>query len=108
MALGDTAAGRVERFLDAHPDGPLVVCVGSASAAVLNWYRTNRSNQGRSDAHLKVWAACDDAGVPQAFLVGSANLTVAGLHENVELMALADASDHAYLRSTVQELLTKS
>ncbi len=155
MALGDTAAGRVERFLDAHPDGPLVVCVGSASAAgvawlaersrgrpvtllvgdlkgrnfglatdadrraaldfvrrsdvtVLNWYRTNRSNQGRSEAHLKVWAACDDAGVPQAFLVGSANLTNAGLHENVELMALADASDHGYLRNTLQELQAKS
>ena len=45
---------------------------------------------------------------PQAFLVGSANLTIAGLHDNVELMALADASDHAYLRSTLQELLHKS
>lgn len=75
---------------------------------VLNWYRTNRSNQGRSEAHLKMWAACDDAGVPQAFLVGSANLTNAGLHENVELMALADASDHGYLRSTLQQLQAKS
>ena len=155
MALSDTAADRVERFLAAHPSGPLVVCVGSASVAgiawlakrsrgrpvtlligdmksrnfakatdadrraaldfvqrgnvtVLNWYRTGRSNQGRSEAHLKVWAACDNAGTPQAFLVGSANLTIAGLHENVELMALADASEHAYLRSTVQQLRDKS
>ena len=130
MALSDTAANRVERFLDSHPTGPLVVCVGSASVAgiawlaarsrgrpvtlligdmksrnfakatdrdrssalefvsrsdvtVLNWYRTNRSNQGRSEAHLKVWATCDNRGVPQAFLVGSANLTNAGLQENV-------------------------
>ena len=51
---------------------------------------------------------CDGRGVPQAFLVGSANLTIAGLHENVELMAVADASDHAYLRSTLQELLDKA
>ena len=155
MALSDTAADRVERFLAAHPSGPLVVCVGSASVAgiawlakrsrgrpvtlligdmksrnfakatdadrraaldfvqrgnvtVLNWYRTGRSNQGRSEAHLKVWAACNNAGTPQAFLVGSANLTIAGLHENVELMALADASEHAYLRSTVQQLRDKS
>ena len=155
MALGDTAAGRVERFLAAHPGGRLVVCVGSASVAgiawlaqrsrgrpvtllvgdlkgrnfglatdadrraaldfvrrsdvaVLNWYRTGRSSQGRSEAHLKVWAACDGRGVPQAFVVGSANLTIAGLHENVELMALADPSDHGYLRSTLQELLGKS
>ena len=155
MVLGDTAAGRVERFLAAHPDGPLVVCVGSASVAgivwlaehsagrpvtlligdlksrnfvkatdadrraaldfiqrndvtVLNWYRTDRSSQGRSEAHLKVWAACDGTGVPQAFLVGSANLTMAGLRENVELMVLADTSEHSYLRSTLQQLQAKS
>ena len=52
--------------------------------------------------------ACDDRGAPQAFLVGSANLTIAGLHDNVELTALTDASEHAYLRSTVQELQVKS
>lgn len=155
MGLDDTAANRVERFLDAHPTGPLVVCVGSASVAgiawlaarsggrpvtlligdmksrnfakatdrdrsaalgfvnrrdvtVLNWYRTNRSNQGRSEAHLKVWATCDSRGAPQAFLVGSANLTIAGLHENVEVMALADGSEHSYLRSTLQQLQAKS
>lgn len=155
MALRDTAARRVERFLAAHPTGPLVVCVGSASVAgivwlaersrgrpvtlligdmksrnfakatdahrhtalgfvqrndvtVLNWYRTDRSSQGRSEAHLKVWAACDHAGVPQAFLVGSANLTMAGLHENVELMTVADASEYTYLRSTLDELQGKA
>ena len=155
MALSDTAAKRVERFLAAHPTGPLVVCVGSASVAgivwlaersrgrpvtlligdmksrnfakatdahrqtalgfvqrsdvtVLNWYRADRSNQGRSEAHLKVWAACDKAGDPQAFLVGSANLTMAGLHENVEMMTVADASEHSYLRSTIQQLRGKA
>ena len=156
MAQGSPAAAdRVERFLGAHPDGRLVVCVGSASVAgivwlaertrrrpvilligdlksrnfakatdadrraalkfvdrsdvsVRNWYRTQRSGQGRSEAHLKVWAACDAHDTPQAFLVGSANLTIAGLHENVELMALADAVEHAYLRQTIQELQDKS
>ena len=156
MALGkQAAADRVERFLDAHPDGRLVVCVGSASVAgivwlaertrrrpvtlligdlksrnfakatdadrraaldfvdrgdvsVHNWYRTQRSGQGRSEAHLKVWAACDAHGTPQAFLLGSANLTIAGLHENVEVMALADATEHPYLRQTLHELLDKS
>lgn len=155
VALSDTAADRVERFLEAHPSGPLVVCVGSASVAgivwlaehsrsrpvtlligdmksrnftkstdadrhtaldftrrddvtVLNWYRTHRTSQGRSEAHLKIWAACDDAGTPHAFLVGSANLTIAGLHANVELMALADPSEHSYLHSTLQQLRDKS
>ncbi len=154
MVLSDTAATRVERFLAAHPTGPLVVCVGSASVAgivwlaersqgrpvtlligdtrsrnfakatdadrrtalqtscsaatVLNWYRTDRSNQGRSQSHLKVWACCDNTGAPQAFLVGSANLTVAGLYENVEVMALADASEHTYLTSTLNQLQHKA
>ena len=75
---------------------------------VRNWYRTKRSSQGRSEAHLKVWAACDGTGAPQAFLVGSANLTIAGLNENIELMALADASEHRYLHSTLHHLLDKS
>ena len=155
MTLGGSTADQVERFLDAHPTGALVVCVGSASVAgivwlaqrsggrpvtlligdmksrnfalatdadrraalgfvqrhdvtVLNWYRTGRSSQGRSEAHLKVWAACDDNGTPQAFLVGSANLTVAGLHENVEVMALADTSEYNYLSSTLQQLRGKA
>lgn len=151
MVHSDTAATRVERFLAAHPTGPVVVCVGSASVAgivwltersrgrpvtlligdlrsrnfakatdadrrtaagfvqrgdvtVLSWYRTDLSNQGRSQSHLKVWACCDNTGAPQAFLVGSANLTVAGLYENVEAMALADASEHTYLTSTLNQL----
>ncbi|MCY4421454.1 MAG: hypothetical protein OXC06_00135 [Acidimicrobiaceae bacterium] len=155
MALGSSTADRIERFLGAHPTGPLVVCVGSASVAgivwlaqrshdrpvtlligdlksrnfakatdadrraalsfvqrrdvtVLNWYRTGRSSQGRSEAHLKVWAACDHTGTPQAFLVGSANLTMAGLNENVEVMALTDASEYTYLNSTLQRLRDKA
>jgi hypothetical protein len=37
MALSDTTADRVERFLDAHPSGALMVCVGSASVAGIVW-----------------------------------------------------------------------
>lgn len=155
MGLNDRAADRVERFLDEHPGGPLVVCVGSASVpgivwlarhsrtrpvtlligdmksrnfakateadrraalrfvqrgdvTVLNWYRSDRSSQGPSEAHLKVWAACDDAGIPQAFLVGSANLTKAGLHNNIELMTVADPSEHTYLSNTLRQLQHKA
>ena len=45
MALGKQTADRVERFLDAHPDGRLVVCVGSASVAGIVWLaeRTRRT-----------------------------------------------------------------
>ena len=55
-----------------------------------------------------MWAACDECGVPSAYLVGSANLTAAGLAENVELMAVADPSEHDYLRGVLEALLDKS
>ena len=82
--------------------------VQRSDVTVFNWYRTDRSSKGRSEAHLKVWAACHDTGAPRSYLVGSANLTIAGLRENVELMAVADASEHGYLRSTLQQLQDKA
>ena len=45
MVLSDTAATRVERFLAAHPTGPLVVCVGSVSVAGIVWLAER--SQGR-------------------------------------------------------------
>ena len=107
LLIGDMKSRNFAKATDTHRRTALGF-VQRSDVTVLNWYRTGRSNQGRSEAHLKVWAACDRSGVPQAFLVGSANLTMAGLHENVELMALADASEHTYLRSTVQQLQNKA
>lgn len=75
---------------------------------VRNWYRTARNAAGRSEAHLKVWAACDERGAPHAFLVGSANLTTAGRAENVELMTVADSSEHDYLNGVLEALLEES
>ena len=107
LFIGDMKSRNFARATDRDRSAALAF-VSRTDVDVRNWYRTNRSSQGRSEAHLKVWAACDDTGDPQAFLVGSANLTVAGLHENIELMAFADASEHAYLRSTLQQLQGKS
>ena len=107
LLIGDMKSRNFAKATDADRRAALDF-IQRGNVTVLNWYRTGRSNQGRSEAHLKVWAACDDAGTPQAFLVGSANLTIAGLDENVELMALAEVSEHAYLRSTVQQLQNKS
>lgn len=72
---------------------------------ILNWYRTQRSKQGKSEANLKVWAICDENGTPKTYLVGSANLTKTGLHHNIELMTLAnDISDRHYLEQTLRDL----
>ncbi len=154
--LGKDAAGkRIEQFLRAHPTGPLLVCVGSASVAglawlakqapdrrvtlligdlqsrnfrhaddaerksalrfvqrsdveVLNWYQTDKNANGRSEAHLKVWAVLDESEKFVAFLVGSANLTNAGLKENVEVVAVADATEHDYLSRTLKGLRKRS
>ena len=152
MSSADT---RIDKFLAAHPDGPLTICVGYASISgiawlaerasgrpvtllignlqkrnfkkatdrnrslatdfvkrsdvkVRNWRRTAKAAEGRSDAHLKVWVAQQDDSTPVAFLVGSANLTYAGLSGNVELMVLADASDHRYIWDVLHGLLAKA
>ena len=107
LLIGDMKGRNFAKATDADRDASLEF-VRRSDVSVRSWYRTGRSSQGRSEAHLKVWAACDASGLPRAFLVGSANLTMAGLQENVELMALADASEQAYLRSTIQQLLEKS
>lgn len=82
--------------------------VQRSDVEVRNWYRTARNADGRSEAHLKMWTACDERGVPHAYLVGSANLTAAGLDENVELMTVADSSEHDYLGGVLVALLDKS
>ena len=88
LLIGDLKSRNFAKATDADRRAALDI-VDRGDVSVRNWYRTQRSGQGRSEAHLKVWAACDAHDTPQAFLVGSANLTIAGLHENVELMAQA-------------------
>ena len=107
LLIGDLKSRNFAKATDADRRAALDF-VDRGDVSVRNWYRTQRSGQGRSEAHLKVWAACDARDTPQAFLVGSANLTMAGLRENVELMAQADATEHPYLRQTLHELLDKS
>jgi hypothetical protein len=107
LLIGDMKSRNFAKATDTDRSAALRF-VQRSDVTVLNWYRTDRSKEGRSEAHLKVWAVCDAGGTPQSFLVGSANLTIAGLHENVELMALTDDSEHAYLRSTLQQLQDKS
>ena len=74
--------------------------------AVKNWYRTAKSKQGASDAHLKAWLVAD-RGVPVAALVGSANLTRKGLEENAEMMVEATGDDLARCCAQMGELHAK-
>ena len=75
---------------------------------VYNWYRTERSDYGRSSAHLKVWAVEPADINERAYLVGSANLTNAGLYQNVEAMATAQVGDHDYLHALIRGLSSEA
>ncbi len=107
LLIGDLQGRNFQHATDADRRAALAF-VQRSDVEVRNWYRTARNAAGRSEAHLKVWAACDERGVPRAYLVGSANLTTAGFAENVELMTVADTSDHDYLGGVLQALLDKS
>ena len=60
----------------------------------LSWYRTGRSPEGKSKLHAKAWViAAPEQRSARAALIGSANLTTAGLRDNWEMMALAADGD---------------
>ena len=73
---------------------------------VVNWYRTDKNQLGKAEAHLKMWMVRPDSsrGIKSAVMVGSANLTKAGLHDNFEVMAEVVEGDHPRLFSQMSEL----
>ncbi len=78
-----------------------------SNVEVHNWYRTRRSNEGVSEAHLKAWLVYSRNSVLAA-LVGSANLTNNGLHNNTEIMAEPVIKDLRNVWATAHELWGKS
>ena len=67
---------------------------------VLNWYQKARDGRPKREAHLKVWAVMSEgsrrrrrASSAEAMLVGSGNLTKAGLFHNEEAFAHATDED---------------
>ena len=71
--------------------------------AVRNWYRRHG---GKSEAHLKAWVAKTNAG--PAVLMGSANLTRAGIQENQEVMGECSADDASRTASEIDALWKKA
>ena len=55
---------------------------------ILNWYRTAKNSSGPASLHAKAFMVSD-----QAVLLGSANLTNQGLHQNLELMSRPHPDD---------------
>ena len=107
LLIGDLQGRNFRHATDADRRAALAF-VRRDDVEVRSWYRTARNAAGQADAPLKLWAACDERGAQQAYLVGSANLTTAGLAKNVELMTVADSSEHDYVSAVLQALLDKS
>ena len=78
---------------------------------VLTWYQRARDNRPGREAHLKVWAMMSEsrqrrghAGSVEAMLVGSGNLTKAGLLHNEEAFAHATGEDLRRIGAQLERL----
>ena len=56
LFIGDMKSRNFARATDRDRSAPLDF-VSRTDVDVRNWYRTGRSSQGRSEAHLKVWVS---------------------------------------------------
>ena len=86
--------------------------LGRPDVQVLNWYRSGRGAQPRRSAHLKVWAVLEQDSVTRAarpeataMLVGSGNLTLAGLLYNEEAFARAGREDIGRITRQLERLV---
>ena len=78
---------------------------------VLTWYQKRRDDRPAREAHLKVWAVMAEsprrrgrAGAVEAVLVGSGNLTKAGLFHNEEAFAHAAGEDLRRIAAQLERL----
>ena len=78
---------------------------------VLTWYQKRRDDRPAREAHLKVWAVMAESsrrrgrrGAVEAMLVGSGNLTKAGLFHNEEAFAHAAGEDRQRIGTQLERL----
>ena len=74
-----------------------------SDVAVRNWYRRHGA---KSEAHLKAWVV--QTNTAPAVLMGSANLTRAGIQENHEAMGECSADDASRTASEIDALWKKA
>ena len=115
LVIGDLKTRNWKKASDESRDSALQF-VTRCDVDIRSWYRTARNREGAATAHLKVWAAASPDSVDAAegeeqwteFLVGSANLTRAGLNDNIEVIVRPDPSEHNYLHGLVKRLRRKA
>nr|MDE0502306.1 phospholipase D family protein [bacterium] len=93
LIIGDTKPHHFERATNRDRARALQF-LRRRDVRTLSWYRTGRSAEGKSMLHAKAWViAAPRNRSAKAALIGSANLTRAGLRDNWEMMALAADGD---------------
>ena len=106
LLIGDTRSQWWKKM--SEPDrSACLAFIHRGDVEIRNWYRTNRSRNGESAAHLKVWAVHDNW-TPMSVLAGSGNLTRKGLDDNVEVMVEAHGNDRRQAWTTVRDLWEKA
>lgn len=103
LLIGDT---RANQFKEGQPEKrrEAIEFLNRRDIEVYNWFSNHPK---RREAHLKVWHISQPNAKP-AVLVGSANLTDAGLFHNYEAMCEAGKADTERIRSQLNELFGKA
>ena len=86
LLIGDTRTGFAKGSVSADDRAAAIRFINRPDVQVTNWYRRKG---GYRTVHAKAWAVMPDGahGRPAGVVVGSANLTMQGLHHNTELVA---------------------
>ena len=99
LLIGNVRQNHFKEMSDKHRD-TAIRFLRRGDVQVLTWYQRARDNRPGREAHLKVWAVMSEsprrrgrAGGVEAMLVGSGNLTKAGLFHNEEAFAQAAGED---------------
>lgn len=105
LIIGDTKPHHFEKAT--NPDrAKALQFLRRRDVHTLNWYRTGRSAEGKSMLHAKAWVIAEPAEeAAKAALIGSADLTRAGLQDNWEMMALAADGDLSRIRRQLDGLM---
>ncbi len=105
LVIGDTKKHHFNSATDSDRRKALAL-LGRRDVKVRNWYRTARSAEGKSMLHAKAWVVADGkSGSATSVLLGSANLTRAGLRDNWETMALAAEGEASRIWTQLDELM---
>lgn len=110
LLIGNTQRNHFKEMSDRDRD-EAIRFLQRDDVEVLTWYQKARDNRPRREAHLKVWAAMSEgsgrrrrAGGVAALLVGSGNLTNAGLFHNEEAFAHAADEDLRRIGAQLERL----